>query len=145
MNEFINNYFKKRNEITIYQAVDKTIVSKILTMPNSPYRKVSFNSRKPDIVGNLQTNSGSFSIVFIGEVKGRGTGDFTNSEIGQVLDMSMELLILHSHRDEVLSFLTDGYRFQFFRVVRRGEGVFNYEMSGIFNKHEGWKVLFLKK
>eukprot|EP00603_Paraphysomonas_imperforata_P006353 CAMPEP_0114418050 /NCGR_PEP_ID=MMETSP0103-20121206/3288_1 /TAXON_ID=37642 ORGANISM="Paraphysomonas imperforata, Strain PA2" /NCGR_SAMPLE_ID=MMETSP0103 /ASSEMBLY_ACC=CAM_ASM_000201 /LENGTH=179 /DNA_ID=CAMNT_0001586379 /DNA_START=72 /DNA_END=611 /DNA_ORIENTATION=+ len=55
---------------------------------STAYRQQSFGSRKPDVVGYASGDTrGSQDIVLLGDVKGRGDGNFTDAEIGHVLDL----------------------------------------------------------
>ena len=109
----------------------------------SAYETVSFSRRKPDVViynGNL---GGACAISILGDVKGRrsDTADFPDAEIGHILDMSKVLLDEHQFSRTLLySFLTDGYRFQFFKC-ERGSNSFTFQSSSVFVGLDGWQVV----
>jgi hypothetical protein len=105
------------------------------------YKQVSFGSRKPDIVNYQKDKTGSLAITSFGDFKKRGTGNFSNDEVGHVLDMArvfMEDVMIH--RKFVVVFLSDGVRWQFFRVERGSSGVLKYmEAAVISNAMDGWQ------
>lgn len=111
----------------------------------SAHDKVSYSARKPDVViynGNLK---GACAMSIVGDVKGcRSTTDFPDAEVGHILDMSKVLLDEHQFSRTLLySFLTDGYRFQFFRCCKDSTGSFEFKASSVFTGLDGWQVLLL--
>jgi hypothetical protein len=61
------------------------------------------------------------SIVLVGEVKGMAadeSAEFLDEEAGQILDFLKELLLVQGWRKWAFGFLTDTFRFEFFRAVR---------------------------
>lgn len=105
---------------------------------------VSFENHKPDVVCFAGDEVGPSSIAFLGDVKDctSATNGFTDEEVGHVLDMATVLMIKHQfHRSTLLCFLTDGLRFQFFRLVRplRSSEIL-YESSAVFVREHGWQV-----
>jgi hypothetical protein len=110
----------------------------------SAHDKVSYSTRRPDVViynGNLR---GACAISIIGDVKGcRSTTDFPDAEVGHILDMSKVLFDEHQFSRTLLySFLTDGFRFQFFRCSKVNDS-FQFESSSVFIGAAGWQVLLL--
>jgi hypothetical protein len=105
------------------------------------YRNVSFSTRKPDVVAYEIGRRGVSSITMIGDVKGYSSdGDFDNEEVGHVLDMTYDLMNIQRFRNMIYCFLTDGYRFQYFRVSRNVAGNYSVEQSSVFFQNTGWKV-----
>jgi hypothetical protein len=116
-------------------------LNEFICSPNSP----TFSLRKPDIVLYQPERRGPCSITAIGDVKGRTSdGAFPNSEIGHVLDMATVLLREHQFlRVFIYCFLSDGYRFQFFKCQRQSGSVsepFKYVQSAIYIGEAGWQV-----
>lgn len=107
------------------------------------FKSVSFNQRKPDIVMYKANQRGACSITMLGDVKSRNSdNDFPNEEVGHILDMTIELMTDHqSLRKTFYCFLTDGYRFQFFKCHRVGDS-FTFEFSSVFLGESGWQVFF---
>lgn len=59
----------------------------------------TFGTRKPDAAFHLKGHSGSLALVVIGEHKGRlSDGDFSNDEVGHILDMARDLMENHQVR-----------------------------------------------
>ena len=65
-------------------------------------------------------------------------GDFSDAEIGHILDLAKTLL--RSHHRVLCCFLTDGERFQFFKVERRIDEFF-FQQSSVFSNTMGWQIL----
>mmetsp|Transcript_5496 Transcript_5496/g.5637 ORF Transcript_5496/g.5637 Transcript_5496/m.5637 type:complete len:600 (+) Transcript_5496:989-2788(+) len=107
------------------------------------FKSVSFNQRKPDIVMYKANQRGACSITMLGDVKSRNSNnDFPNEEVGHILDMTIELMTDHqSLRKTFYCFLTDGYRFQFFKCHRNGDS-FTFEFSSVFLGESGWQIFF---
>jgi hypothetical protein len=105
------------------------------------FNRVSFNRRKPDIVLYKVGQRGACSITMLGDVKGRTSDrDFPDEEIGRILDMSKELMTDHQFlRQSLICFLTDGYRFQFFRC-NKCDGSFAFHSSAVYTGVRGWQV-----
>jgi hypothetical protein len=119
---------------------DTHIKNDITSSPNH----VSYSTRKPDIVVYRANIRGACSITILGDVKGRTSNtDFTNAEVGHILDMARVLLIEHQFtRLFLICFLTDGYRFQFFKCQKTRDETAGYEYlsSGVFSGVVGWQV-----
>eukprot|EP01033_Poteriospumella_lacustris_P008212 gene8213-5916_t len=100
--------------------------------PNA-YAVPTFGTRTPDAAFHLNGRCGSLALVVIGEHKGRSSdGDFSNDEVGYILDMSRDVLENHQVRRHLIySYLSDGYRFQFFRTDRTENG-FIFRKSSLF-------------
>lgn len=130
------------NEIGFYQnssAINHAPPNVIM----DAHKIVSFNKRKPDIVMYKVGQQGACSITMLGEVKGRtSNGDFPDEQIGHILDISKELMSDHQFlRQHLYCFLTDGYRFQFFKCHKR-DGAIVFHSSGVYNGVLGWQKLF---
>jgi hypothetical protein len=104
--------------------------------------KPSIGARKPDNVFRSRNDAtGAHTIVVIGDNKRRAGGKFTEEEIGHILDMAKQLLVHYQKRRVYLyCFLTDGYRFQFFKVRRNATG-FSFQESSVYEEVAGWQVL----
>jgi hypothetical protein len=118
------------------------------SQPLDCHNVVSFSSRKPDICCYQGDIRGSYSITMLGHVKGCGArnADFPESEIGHILDMATDLIIKQQFtRLFMYCFLTDGYRFQFFKVIknRNRSNIFTYQQSAVYCKELGWQVLYI--
>ena len=106
------------------------------------FSRPSFGHRKPDVVAYGSSNRGAFAIALIGDCKGVVSlvKDFQEPEIGHILDMSKELLTkFQVFRHVMFSFLTDGHRFQFFKVKRESDG-FHFSQSTVYTNTLGWQV-----
>lgn len=135
---FGGNKKKKR------QDSDERITTKHYSMMGAN-EKPSFKSRKPDIVLYPINESGELSISFLGEIKGRyGNNSFNDADVGQILDTSRELLSdIQINRVILYAMLTDGYRYQYFKIIRGTENTIKYEQSKIFLGEAGWKVGYM--
>jgi hypothetical protein len=138
---------KKKFQVIGTSAYTKTNSRMVLnSIPVDGHAYVSYASRKPDIpcyVNNGQR--GACSITMIGDVKGCGPRkvDFSNAEIGHILDMAKDLMTKEQFtRAKLYCFLTDGYRFQFYRCnrVQRGDEI-NFEQSPVYGGVRGWQVV----
>ena len=109
---------------------------------NQAYRKVSFDGRKPDVVSYEAGCTGSLAITFIGDVKRRSmaSGDFTDQEQGHILDMGFDLMNIQRHRTFLICFLTDGFRFQYFKIDRREGNKYHSQYSAVYEGLSGWQV-----
>jgi hypothetical protein len=117
--------------------------SPIYFVDSHAYEHASFGSRKPDIVCYTGKNiGGSQDIVLLGDVKGRGNGDFSEAEIGHVLHFGIKLMTEHqAHRHLLYVFLTDGYRFQFFEIrLLDSCDRWSISQSSVFTDLRGWQV-----
>ena len=104
--------------------------------------KPSVGSHKPDYLLRITVCAGEQSIVVVGEIKGMADLDreFSDEEVGQILDFIQELLIKQGWRKFALGFLTDGVRFEFFRGTRR-ESKIEFTRSGLISEGAGWTRL----
>lgn len=102
----------------------------------------TFGTRKPDAAFHLKGQCGSLALVVIGEHKGRSSnGDFSNEEVGHILDMARDLMENHQvRRRHLYSYLSDGYRFQFFRTERTENGFVFFRKSSLFVGQAGVTV-----
>ena len=114
------------------------------SQPCDGHAIVSFSNRRPDIVCYYGDRRGGSSITIIGDVKrceGRNK-DFPAEEVGHILDMAEDLLKKEQFNRPVLfCFLTDGFRFQYFRCSRshRCEDI-SFEQSPVYGGEHGWQV-----
>jgi len=122
---------------------DSTTVPQLNTIISAS-RIVSFSQRKPDLVMYQAERSGACAITMLGDVKGRTSNqDFPDSETGHILDMTRVLMTKHQYlRYFIICFLTDGYRFQYFKCSRDANSFF-YRASSVFLGVTGWQVFLL--
>jgi hypothetical protein len=116
------------------------------SQPYDGHAVVSFSTRKPDIVCYCGERRGGSAITVIGDVKGCGprSKDFPEDQVGQILDMGTDLMNKQQFSRTILyCFLTDGYRFQFFKCIRNqhGENI-SFEQSHVYGGETGWQVRF---
>jgi hypothetical protein len=115
----------------------------LLSVPDpESFKKRSFGTRLPDVVCyEGRERRGSQAITMIGDVKSYTShGDFPEAEIGHVLDMAKKLLMDHQvFRTYLYCFLTDGHRFQFFKVTRNTDSLL-FEQSSVLTGIRGWQV-----
>ena len=114
------------------------------SQPVDGHAVVSFSNRKPDITCYNGDRRGGCSITLLGDVKGcapRNRG-FRDDEVGQVLSMGRDLMTKEQFtRTCLYCFLTDGFRFQFFRCYKAQQGgAINYEISAVYGGEKGWQV-----
>ena len=104
--------------------------------------KPSVGSHKPDYLLRITVCAGEQSIVVVGEIKGMADLDreFSDEEIGQILDFIQEVLIKQGWRQFAFGFLTDGVRFEFFRGTR-SENQIEFTRSGLISEGAGWTRL----
>eukprot|EP00597_Dinobryon_sp_UTEXLB2267_P004319 CAMPEP_0170072714 /NCGR_PEP_ID=MMETSP0019_2-20121128/10299_1 /TAXON_ID=98059 /ORGANISM="Dinobryon sp., Strain UTEXLB2267" /LENGTH=488 /DNA_ID=CAMNT_0010281855 /DNA_START=287 /DNA_END=1753 /DNA_ORIENTATION=- len=114
--------------------------------PFDGHAVVSFSNRRPDIVCYYDERRGGSAITAIGDVKGCGprNKDFLEDEVGHVLDMGTELMMKEQFSRTLLyCFLTDGYRFQYFKCSRNQHGEdISYEQSHVYNGEKAWQIFF---
>lgn len=78
---------------SLLKALNKEITPCTSISDPAAYRKVSYGTRRPDIVFHLKDHAGSGAITMIGDVKGRsGTSDFNDEQMGHIIDMTFDLL-----------------------------------------------------
>jgi hypothetical protein len=149
--DFVNTIIKKiiNCDGNVYKIDDfgnaQSIVLQfpIHSQPVDCHKVVSFSGRKPDICCYQGDRRGAYLITLVGDVKGCGarTADFPEAEIGHILDMTTDLLVKHQFtRLFIYCFLTDGCKFQFFKVRRCVGNVFRYEQSAVYCNEKGWQV-----
>eukprot|EP00978_Attheya_sp_CCMP212_P029057 scaffold102073_cov45-Attheya_sp.AAC.2 len=113
--------------------------AKSLPTPDS-YKKRSFKTRKPDVVNRQCGTTGLLGISAFGDLKKVGSNDFSSDEQGHVLDMATTFMDANIFRPFVIVFLSDGTRWQFYRVVREDkEKLMIYASTVINEAEEGWK------
>jgi len=147
IDDLLNNGYTicEKNTFRLTSAYTKTDKKFVLcSEPVDSHAGVSFHNRKPDIPCYKVDSRGGCSITILGDVKGFSSKnkDFSNSEVGHILDMGKDLLTHEQFvRTLLYCFLTDGYRFQFFKCFRShlGEDL-NYEKSAVYCGERGWKV-----
>ena len=106
------------------------------------YRHTSFGTRMPDNVIYKKDCSGPLAIVLFCENKGRYSDrTFSPQHCGHCLDMARELMEdFQPRRNFLYCFLSDGFRFQFFRVYRNADDDIRYDMSEIYLGKIGLQV-----
>lgn len=135
------NYVQGSNSQKYYSNsinLKNSLKNDVITSPTKP----TFRSRKPDIVAYLPNKRGGCAITIIGEVKERSSdNEFPDAEVGQILETAMELLAEEQLlRPFLYCFLTDGFRFQFFKCFRDSNNDFEFLYSMIFLGEIGWQV-----
>lgn len=111
-------------------------VAGVSDSPAYPY------GRKFDGYLSQRHRSGPLAITFTTELKGalpRHRG-FPDAQIGQILDMSTQLMNDQQlNRPFMFTSLTDGYRWQFFKIIRN-QKTFSYQESQVHLGVEGWRL-----
>ena len=102
--------------------------------------KSSVGNHKPDYHQRSDEFAGEQGIVSLGKIKGIMDADqeFSDEEVGQILDFLQELLLKQGWRQWVYGFLTDGVRFEFFRGMRRSDDHVSFTRSGLLSKGPAW-------
>jgi len=104
------------------------------------FKSVAFCTRKPDIVNYEKGKTGSLGITSFGDLKCRGDGDFSDEQKGHVLDMAHSYMTkVGLNRPFIIVFLSDGVRWQFFRVAREGSDIKHFEGRICADYKEGWE------
>ena len=133
----------KRRKVSTYCKTTTRVVFN--SQPCDGHAVASFSNRKPDIVCYHGERRGGRNITAIGDVKGcrAQNKDFPEEEVGHILDMGVDLMKKEQFSRTVLyCFLTDGYRFQYFRCSRnKPSGDFSFEQSPVYGGERGWQVL----
>lgn len=113
-------------------------INELVSSPTSS----SFSGRKPHLVSYMPLRRGACSITMLGDVKGRSSnGDFPDAEVGHILDMARVLMTEHQFtRPFLIVFLTDGFRFQYFKCSRQSSDTFKYTSSIVYTETAGWQV-----
>lgn len=117
-------------EATVVQRHVSEVIKQLALTASTPlrmvdaYKKVSFYSRKPDIVicpakyASSESHPAAFNIIAVGDVKGRHSGsEFADDEIGKIISFLIDLLRTRPDRNTATGFLTDSYIIQFIRVT----------------------------
>lgn len=105
------------------------------------HNKPAFLTRKFDGYTTQLGRAGPLSIIFPTELKGalpRHRG-FPEEQRGQILDMVTQLMEFEQRsRPFMYSGLTDGYRWQFFKIIRT-ERSYQYQQSTVYHGLSGWR------
>ena len=82
---------------------------------------------------------GELAIVVVGEIKGILDADreFSDEEVGQILDLVQELLIKQGWRKWAYGFLTDGWALSSFVVLGVSMGLINSQDRAYSRKGKG--------
>ena len=89
----------------------------------------------------MHNRIGELAIIFFGDVKPAGEADFIDEQKGHILDMAIDFMTkVQIDRTHLFCFLTDGKRFQFFRVTREDNDSFVFSQSEVLLEHIGWQV-----
>lgn len=140
------NVFREPRKSPIFFRSPPKINIKLVSEPVDCHSTVSYGRRKPDIVCYAGAKRGAMSITIVGDVKGCTSvnNSFPDSERGHILDMTKDLLLLEQpSRIFCYCFLTDGNRFQFFKVTRmkpRTHSELSYQESAVYCGVLGWQV-----
>jgi hypothetical protein len=142
----INNdlkVYREKNDFTESFWKKGTLKVQFLSQPVNCHNTFSFATRKPDIVCYDGFRRGACAITMFGDVKccAARNNDFPDSEIGQALEMGMDLLKKEQFtRVTLFCFLTDGFRFQFFKCNRIDDDKFTFDQSSVYEGVIGWQV-----
>jgi hypothetical protein len=132
----------EKSKISASINTTRATTLKLISQPDDAHSKVSFEGRKPDMIANPFGKCGSLTITMVGDWKGRySDGDFVDQDIGQILDFLRVLMTyVQPFRLYVYGILSDGFRFQFFKCQRAGNGKLKYEQSLIYTGLEGYQI-----
>ena len=127
----------------------KVLTGDLLCIPDASIHETpTVGSRKPDV--NVYHESidvkGVLRVVSAWELKARAkekSHRFADDEIGQLVDTNMELLRQQPFRQFTLAVLSDGVRFQFFKIKVSAVNGFIVSKSSVYLNMEGWSVRFL--
>lgn len=142
-------FSEPRHMLRAYFKGPKKVKVKFESVSVDCHSVISFGRRKPDIVCYAGERRGAMSISIIGDVKGCSSvnNSFPEAERGQILDMTKDLMTFEQpNRLYCYSFLTDGYRFQFFKTSRaepRAYSPLSYQESAVYCGVSGWQVGFI--
>lgn len=128
------------NELIAHEQQSATINWTSLPDPDA-YRKVSFRTRKPDVVNYQKDQTGCLAITSFGDLKRRGLGGFSSEETGHILDMARSFMEhVGMYTPFLIVFLSDGVRWQFFRVDRQQGDQLYYRQASVINDAAlGWR------
>lgn len=123
-----------------------TIIPKSFQMTSFPspmaYVQKSFENRSPDLPFRSYSNTSSpHCITFMLDVKPcEPNKEFTDDQKGHIVDMVRELLTsVQKSRRGMICGLSDGSRFQYFRVLLLPDGI-QVEASRSYIGDDGWQV-----
>ena len=135
---------KLKAEMMVYSPDSNPKKFQINSFPSPmAYRINSFGNRSPDLPFWSRSNTSSpHCITFLLDVKPCVKGEFTDEQVGHIIDMTCELLTtVQTGRRGMICGLTDGSRFKYFRVLRHGGAdCIKVEASRTFEGWEGWQV-----
>ena len=135
--------FQKGKVKVIDGTGGKTVVVRSVPDPQA-YQKRQVSNRGPDcLFYDGLDKTGNFAVTLEGEVKRGGKSKFSDDQIGQVTDGLQRLLDLQPERVNMIGFMTDGRRFQFFRIHRRHPG-YHFDVSHVYLRQAGWQVRGVK-
>lgn len=133
-----------KKTVTVQENVGNQTIAKQVEIRSLPelqaFRKKAISLRSLDAVFYDGETRGEAAVTMLGEVKGRGSGDFPDDEVGQLIRGITRLLHCQMFRATSIGFLTDGSRFMFARGVRQRGGYLTFDTSRIFNGADGWQV-----
>jgi hypothetical protein len=119
---------------------------RLASTPEDSHNKSSFSTRKPDFTAYKIGSAGEYAISFFGDVKpfaGDERIDFTDAEVGHVIDMGFEFMRhVQPLRPFLIVFLTDMRRWQFFKIVRLENKSFEVQVSSIRVDAKGFSAFF---
>jgi len=134
-----------------FETIISTWPSHLLTHDASSQKIPTIGTHKPDVLHRAKGKTGEQSIVVVGEIKPMPTsalrvdqfGEFSDAEVGQILDFLLSCLRVQPWRTFVYGYLTDCRRFQFFKATKMLTGLFRFENSEIYCDVLGYTMLHL--
>ena len=103
------------------------------------YSTPTVGKKRPDCVFHEPDKTGNTAITLLGEVKGGGQGEFSDEDIGQLTDVTERVMKYQPYRQFMITFLTDGRRFQFYQCHRSSSN-FTFQFSSIYFGKKAWQV-----
>jgi len=141
---FVRRMIEKLSDMSNWEGPKGGNVKQTLkSIPIVSTSTKTIGKRKPDVPAYVKDSNGVFAITMIAEIKGYySDGNFSGEHIGQLLEFISELFRIQGFREEMISLLFDGYRFQFIKSFR-SQGELRHEESLLFQGKEGWQVAAL--
>ncbi len=139
---FVTSVLKLFNKGFVEVKKRKSRISKVNVL-NVPfieaYSTPTVGKKRPDCVFHEPDKTGNTAITLLGEVKGGGQGEFSDEDIGQLTDVTERVMKYQPYRQFMITFLTDGRRFQFYQCHRSSSN-FTFQFSAIYSDKQAWQV-----